>query len=55
MEGRVKLHYMQKPQGRLAPKLPGILCVDAAPLWKAGALCGHVHALACQYTGDKDV
>ena len=31
VEQRVKLHYMQQPQGRVPPKFRIVICVDATP------------------------
>ena len=42
-EQRVKLHYMQQPQGRVPPKFPIVFCVDATPFWKASATRGDVY------------
>ena len=40
---RVKLHYTQQPQGRAPPKFRIVICVDATPFWKAGAIRGDVY------------
>ena len=40
VEQRVKLHYMQQPQGRVPPK--SFVC-DATPFWKASATRGDVY------------
>ena len=37
VEQRVKLQYMQQPQGRVPPKFRILICVDATPFWKASA------------------
>ena len=42
VEQRVKLHYMQQPQGRVPPKFRIVICVDATPFWKASATRGDV-------------
>ena len=38
-----KLDYMQQPQGRVPPKFLVVICVDAAPFWKAIATHGDVY------------
>ena len=43
VEHRVKLHYIQQPQGRVPPKFPIVICVDATPLCKASARRGDVY------------
>ena len=43
VEQRVKLHYMQHPQGRIPPKFRIVICVDATPFWKASATRGDVY------------
>ena len=43
VEQRVKLHYMQQPQGRVPPKFRIVICVDATPFWKASATRGDVY------------
>ena len=43
VEQRVKLHYMQQPQGRAPPKFRNVVCVDSTPLWKASATRGDVY------------
>ena len=43
VEQRVKLHYMQQPQGRVPPKFGIVICVDATPFWKANATRGDVY------------
>ena len=40
---RVKLQYMQQPQGRAPPKFRIVICVDGTPFWKASATRGDVY------------
>ena len=43
VEQRVKLHYMQQPQGRVPPKFRIVICVEATPFRTASALRGDVY------------
>ena len=43
VEQRVKLRYIQQPQGRVPPKFRIVICVDATPFWKASATRGDVY------------
>ena len=43
VEQRVKLHYMQQPQGRVPPNFHIVICVDATPFWKTSATRGDVY------------
>ena len=43
VEQRVKLHYMQQPQGRVPPKFRIVICVDATPFSNASATRGDVY------------
>ena len=43
VEQRVKLYYMQQPQGRVPPKFRIVIRVDATPFWKASARHGDVY------------
>ena len=42
VEQRVKLHYMQQPQGCVPTKFCIVICVDATPFWMVSATRGDV-------------